>query len=335
MNHIVKWALLPLIIASLISTQLHAEESAPPINSKELKKWQLPKVTYPQDNPRQKIVEELGRQLFFDPRLTGDRSTSCAACHFPGTGWSDPLPVRAENTRSMERQVPSLINVAFQQSFFWDGRSQTLESAVELHLKELSVTLGELPDLPKAYQSIFKQAFGSETINSRSIAKAVANYLRTIVVNNSPFDRWVAGDKSAISTSSKNGYLLFTGKAGCSNCHTPPNFSDSKFHNIGLNTLDPGYFDVSGNPDQRNSFRTSPLRQVSQTPPYMHTGSKRTLMLVIEFYNHGGDRHGADNELKPLQLNEREERQLLDFLMSLTGRSGSVLIPELPPGNSY
>jgi len=325
-----KWLVaLPLILSAL-ATPLHATESTYPTSKEEIKSWQLSKVAYPESNPYQKAAEELGKQLFFDPRLTGDHALSCAACHFPGTGWSDPLPYQTENRHSMERQAPTLVNVAFQNSFFWDGRSSTLEEAVELHLKEISVTSGDLPVLPNAYQQKFQQAFDDDAITSKNIARAIANFLRTLVVNDSPFDRWVAGDASAISQSARAGFVLFTGKADCVRCHTAPNFSDSKFHNIGLNTLDPGRFDVSGNPGERNSFRTASLRQVSQTPPYMHMGSKKNLMSVIEFYSHGGDRHGKENELKVLKLSEQEERELLDFLMSLTGSNISVAIPQLP-----
>lgn len=325
-----KWLVaLPLILSAL-ATPLHASEATYPVSKEKLKSWQLPEVSYPESNPYQKAAEELGKRLFFDPRLTGDHTLSCAACHFPGTGWSNPLPYQSKNRDSMERQAPTLVNVAFQQTFFWDGRSSTLEDAVELHLKELSVISGDLPVLPKAYRQQFQQAFGDEAITSQNIARAIANFLRTLVVHDSPFDRWVSGDTSAISQSARAGFILFTGKAECVRCHSAPHFSDSKFHNVGLNTLDPGRFDVSGNPAERNCFRTASLRQASQTPPYMHMGSKKNLMSVIEFYSHGGDRHGKENELHVLQLSEQEERELLDFLMSLTGSNISIAIPQLP-----
>jgi len=322
---------LLLLFISLPSTLL-ATEAAYPMTKEERQKWHLPEVTYPKDNPYQKSVEELGKQLFFDPRLTGDRALSCASCHFPGTGWSDPLPNREERRQTMERQTPSLINVAYQSSFFWDGRGRTLEGAIAMHLKELQLTHGEAPQLPRAYQQKFRDAFGSER-NADNTAKAIANFLRTIVVSDSPFDRWIAGDTSAISQSAKNGFLLFTGKAECSKCHNAPNFSDSAFHNIGLNTLDPGRFDVSGNPADRMRFRTSALRQVSRTSPYMHMGNKKSLMRVIEFYSHGGDRHGKGNELSVLRLTEKEEQELLDFLISLTGSDIATTIPRLPMGH--
>ena len=333
MNCIIKLISLPFIILAF-ATVASATEAPYPIGKKELKSWQLTEVSYPESNPNQKTTEELGKQLFFDPRLTGDRTLSCAACHFPGTGWSDPLPKSTSEGSGMARQAPTLINISFQENFFWDGRSKTLEGAIELHLKELSVMVGGIPSLPKAYQQKFQSAFDSPSINSTNIAKAVANFLRTIVVQDSDFDRWVAGDKSALSQSAKKGFLLFTGKAQCINCHKGPNFSDSKFHNIGLNTLDPGRFDVSGNPKDKNRFRTSALRQVSHTAPYMHLGNKPDLMSVIEFYSRGGDRRDRNNELNELHLTEKEEQELLDFLMSLTGSSASIFIPQLPANDT-
>jgi len=323
------WLTLPIILLSFASSP-SATETQAEASSDALKSWHLPDVSYPESNPYQKAVENLGKQLFFDPRLLGDRTLSCAACHYPGTGWSDPLSNKSREGQAMDRNTPALINVAFQERFFWDGRGTTLEGAIKTHLKELSVKMADIPALPSAYQQKFQHAFGSTAITSDNIANAIANFLRTIVVNDSPFDHWVAGDKSAISQSASKGFLLFTGKAKCAECHNAPNFSDSKFHNTGINSLDPGHFDVTGNPKDRNRFRTASLRQVSRTPPYMHNGSKNSLMDVIEFYNHGGDRHGAGNELTALELSEQEEHELLDFLMSLTGSNTSIAVPELP-----
>jgi len=320
---------LMITLISFASVTSASEEKSK-VSAKVLKEWQLPEVTYPENNPYQKAVENLGKQLFFDPRLTGDRTLSCAACHYPGTGWSDPLFNRNREVQSMDRNTPSLTNTAFLKRFFWDGRGLTLEQSIEIHLRELSVKIANIPALPSAYKQKFQYAFDSPEITSENIAKAIANFLRTVVVNDSPFDRWVAGDRSAMSQSAKKGFLLFTGKARCAKCHTGPNFSDSQFHNTGINSLDPGHFDVTGNPRDRNRFRTASLRQISRTPPYMHNGAKYSLMDVIEFYSRGGDRHGDENELNVLNLSEQDERELHDFLMSLTGSSSSIAVPELP-----
>lgn len=318
-----------ICIALLAAQPVHASDSAS--SPKNLKVWQLPEVTYPANNPNKKITEELGRQLFFDPRLSGSRALSCASCHHPGLAWTDPLPNTARHIKALERQAPSLINVAYQKHFFWDGRSDSLEAAIELHLKEQSLTAISIPALPVSYKQQFEQAFGSPAITSVSISKALANFLRTIVSHDSPFDRWVAGDKNALSLSAQRGFSLFTGKAGCVKCHTPPLFSDSAFHNTGLNTLDPGHFDISGLPEDRNRFRTPALRHISQTAPYLHMGTKSSLMAVIEYYSQGGDLRGGNNEIHAINLSEQEERELVDFLMSLTGSNISAQVPQLPP----
>lgn len=319
-----------LIIGILLLAPLSAQATDSYRPAENLKVWQLPEVSYPENNPNKKVTEELGKQLFFDPRLSGSRALSCASCHHPGLGWTDPLPNTFRPVKSLERQTPSLINVAYQKRFFWDGRSDSLEKAIELHLKEQSLTAISVPALPAAYKQKFEQAFGSPAITSISISKALANFLRTIVSRNSPFDRWIAGDKNALSLSAQRGFKLFTGKAGCVNCHTPPLFSDSAFHNTGLDTLDPGHFDISGNPEDRNRFRTPALRHISQTAPYMHMGSKRSLMQVIEYYSTGGDGHGSNNEIHKIGLTEQQEQELLDFLMSLTGSNITAEVPQLP-----
>lgn len=328
-NRICIWLVLPVILLSF-SSVTSATEDPLEVSPRALKAWLLPEVSYPADNPYQKAVENLGKQLFFDPRLTGDRTLSCAACHYPGTGWSDPLSNKNRDGQVMDRNTPALINTAFQKRFFWDGRGVTLENSIATHLQELSIKMANTPALPSTYRQKFQHAFGSPEISSENIVKAIANFLRTIIVNDSPFDRWVSGDRSAISQSAKKGFLLFTGKAKCAECHSAPNFSDSEFHNTGINSLDPGHFDVTGNPEDRNHFRTASLRQASRTPPYMHNGSKNSLMSVIEFYNYGGDRHGAGNELSVLNLSEQEENDLLDFLTSLTGSDTSIAVPQLP-----
>ncbi|MDX8396267.1 MAG: cytochrome c peroxidase [Mariprofundaceae bacterium] len=291
------------------------------------KSWQLPRIIYPTDNPNQKVTEELGRLLFFDPRLSGSRENSCASCHHPGLAWTDPLQNIFRPSQLLERNTPSLINIAYQKYFFWDGRSSSLEGAVELHLKEQSITKYNIPALPESYHQKFQQAFGSPNITSKSISKALANFLRTIVIQNSPFDQWVLGDDSALSQSAERGYQLFIGKAQCIKCHTPPHFSDAKFHHTGANTLDPGHISSKTN---HSSFRTPSLRQVSRTAPYMHIGNQQDLESVIQYYLRGGDRHSPQNELRSLNLSEQEQYELLDFIISLTGNAQMSEIPILP-----
>ncbi|MDX8412226.1 MAG: cytochrome c peroxidase [Mariprofundaceae bacterium] len=280
---------------------------------------------------------KLGKQLFFDPRLSGDQSVSCASCHHPGLGWSDGLP---RNTRfggeALSRHTPTLINVAYYTSFFWDGRASSLEEQAAEHLRSPSMrgseafivadTLAALPE----YRRQFQQAFGKNAISLDNIAAAIAAFERTIISSNSPFDRWQAGDQTAISESAKRGFKLFTTRAMCTFCHNGPNFSDSRFHNIGVNSIDPGRFEVSNSNSDRNAFKTPGLRHIALTPPYMHDGSKVTLRSVLEFYNRGGDRPGGGNKLSPLGLSDAELDDLLAFLLALTGEAIEVTVPQLP-----
>jgi len=302
-----------------------------------LAQWKLPAVTYPDSNPYTKAKSRLGRKLFFDPRLSSRRIRSCATCHHPGLGWADGLPYATGSGQALSRHTPSLINIGFAKAFFWDGRATTMESAIKQHLVSPGfMYAGQAGEIVMrirgmtGYRQEFGAVFGPSGVTMGNIAAVLATFLRGIVVNNSPFDRWVAGDANALPAAAKRGFTLFTGKAGCIRCHAPPTFSDSEFHNTGLNSLDPGRFEIQRVPRYRNAFKTPRLRQVAMTAPYMHDGSKSTLMEVVDFYDRGGDRPGGNNELTPLHLNKREKQALVAFLKSLTGRPGEIAIPSLP-----
>ncbi len=300
--------------------------------------WSLPVTAYSAANPFSKTMVPLGKQLFFDPRLSGYGSMSCASCHNPGLNWCDGLHNASGMTRfPLGRHTPSILNVAFYASFFWDGRADTLEKQARQHLLSPGIMLGGTEnDVVQrvgrfaGYRQAFHQVFGETGITLKNIVAAIAAFERTIVTGNSPFDRWIAGDQNALSESAKRGFSLFTGKAKCASCHSGPAFSDSGFHNTGLNSIDPGLFGVSRKNRDRNRFKTPGLRQVAGTAPYMHDGSKPTLVSVIEFYNRGGDRPDAANELHPLNLSHQEQQDLIAFLKSLTGETATVTIPILP-----
>jgi len=333
-----------LALSLLLSPQLFAGESkaggsttAALPTGKQLSAWKLPDVVFPESNPYSPEKAMLGRQLFFEPRLSSSRSSSCANCHHPGLGWADALPRTIRSHQALVRHTPSLINIAYSTSFFWDGRAKTLEDAIEHHLtsrvdmplqteREIAARIGGM----KAYHKQFRKLFDSEQITTRHVAAALATFVRTIIIRDTAFDRWIGGDKSALSKEAIAGFGLFTGKAGCVSCHTPPYFSDFKYHNTGLNSIDPGRFEVTHDPRDHNAFRTPGLRQVARTAPYMHTGTKKTLLEVIRFYNQGGERPAGNNHLQPLHLNEEEIRNLLAFLHSLSGPPIAVTVPALP-----
>jgi len=299
--------------------------------------WQLPSVSYPESNPYNEAKARLGQQLFFDPRLSDRRMRSCANCHHPGLSWADALPYAMGSRQALSRHTPSLVNIAFSKVYFWDGRASSIEHAIQQHLllpglmyggraKDIVTRIGSL----SGYRRQFTASFGNSGVSIDNIAAALATFVRGIVSRNSPFDRWIAGNAEAIPASAKRGFRLFTGKAGCVSCHQAPAFNDSDFHNTGLNSLDPGRFEIQREPKYHNAFKTPGLRQIAITAPYMHNGSKSSLEEVIDFYDRGGDRHADNNQLVPLHLNSQEKQELIAFLKSLTGKPVQTSIPPLP-----
>ena len=306
-------------------------------SSEQSSRWSMPDVTYPSANPYSKSKEELGRKLFFDPRLSGNPSRTCAACHHPGLAWSDSMQRALGNQQGLGRHTPSLINVGYNKAFFWDGRATSLEDAIRQDMLSPGMQLDEKPgDIVKritaiaAYRKEFGNTFTSGGVTFERIADALATFLRSIRSSTTPFYRWLQGDVDAMSDSAKRGFALFTGKAMCASCHTSPNFTDSSFHNTGTNTVDPGHYEISGMDEDRNAFKTPGLRDIALTPPYMHNGSKRTLSEIIDYYNRGGDTLDGGNELQPLHLTAAEKADLLAFLLSLSGEAAETIIPALP-----
>lgn len=331
--------LLPLPIAHALPLKVKAAAatSAKTVSPTELSAWRMPTMTYPDENPYSTEKEELGRKLFFDPRLSDNPSRTCAACHHPGLGWADGMPRALGNQQGLGRHTPSLINIGYAGSFFWDGRASSLEDAISqdllapgMAIDEPIISIVTRMNSIAAYRGEFAAAFGSEGITFERIAAALATFLRGIRSSSTPFDHWVQGDETAISESAKRGFFLFTGKAECIRCHSAPTFTDSSFHNTGINTVDPGHYEISDKDEHRNAFKTPGLRDSALTPPYMHNGSKLTLVDVIDFYDRGGDALGGGNELNPLHLNASEKADLLAFLLSLSGEVPETRIPALP-----
>lgn len=295
----------------------------------------------PVDNPLSNTVILLGKRLFFDVRLSKDLSVSCATCHKPEFGFSNRAPV-AEGVfkRKGKRKVPTLVNRLFGQRQFWDGRATSLEdqivgplfNPIEMGIDEKILVERLRNDL--VYPSLFREAFGSE-INLDGVVKAIASFERTLVSGGSPFDRYEwNGEESALSDSGKRGLELFRGKARCSLCHIGVNFTDERFHNIGVGNgegqKDPGRMAITNDPTDFGKFRTPSVRNVDLRAPYMHDGSISSLEEVIEFYNDGGRQNAnLDEEIKPLNLNAQEKTDLVEFLKSLTGPIISVKFEEL------
>ncbi|GIW77109.1 MAG: methylamine utilization protein [Phycisphaerae bacterium] len=302
----------------------------------------LPEVKHPKDNPYSKEKAELGKKLFFDPRLSGSKQLACASCHNPELGWTDGITAsfghdRQENPRN---SMP-IMNSGFRTHLFWDGRAKTLEEQVtgplfatnEMHAdpEDLVRTVSSVP----AYREAFKTIFGTDQITLDQIAKAIACFERTVVGGRSKFDAFMRGKTDALSDAAVRGLHLFRTKARCINCHNGPNFTDEGFHNNGLHGYgrkhqDLGRFNVTNDPADVGKFSTPSLRNVERTGPYMHHGLFE-IDAVLTMYNAGGFHPKptpAQKDdplfpktsplLKPLNLTKQELSDLQAFLFSLT-----------------
>ena len=296
----------------------------------------------PEDNPLTPVKVALGRRLFFDSLLSRDQSLSCASCHDPQRAFTDGRAVsRGVFGRQGTRSVPTLINRGYGTSHFWDGRTTSLEEQVLQPIRtaiEMDMTLEEVVMRLKRdedYPELFQAAFG-RTVNAEDLAKALASYVRTILSGDSPFDRYANGERTALSGQARQGLRLFRGKGNCTACHVGPNFTDEGFHNTGIawrdgTLLDPGRFTVTGKEAHRGAFKTPTLREIARTAPYMHDGSVGTLEEVVEFYDRGGDPNSyLDREVRPLDLTDEEQRALLAFLRSLSGKVREGALSESP-----
>jgi cytochrome c peroxidase len=296
-------------------------------------------IPFPEDNRFTSDRELLGRTLFFDPRLSGSRWISCATCHNPGFSWGDGLEKGiGDGMKSLPRHTPTILNSAFGELMFWDGRATSLEeqasgpiqAAREMN-QPLEKAVRNISSIPE-YRRLFERAYRGESISKDTLVKAIATFERTLVSGQAPFDRWVSGDENAISEDAKSGFDLFNGKAACAKCHDGWNFSDDGFHDTGLPGSDPGRAKYLNLPSMQSAFKTPTLRNVDQRAPYMHDGSQLSLEQVIEFYDRGGEVHRPSlaMEIAPLHLTANEKRQLVAFLGTLTSLDASVPIPVLP-----
>ena len=292
----------------------------------------------------------LGRWLFFDKRLSADGTNACATCHRPENAYSEPTPV-STGIRGQKggRKAPSFINQAWPlyPHFFWDGRAGSLEEQA-LGPVANPIEMGNtheamLATLRRAaeYAPYFREAFGTPEITTARVAKAIADYERTRMSGNSPWDRWRKNrDEGAVSADVKKGHGLFSGKAGCNQCHLGQNFTDSLFHNIGVGWnprtnrfADDGRRLVTKKESDRGAFKTPTLRDVVLHPPYMHDGSITTLREVVELYDKGGAKNPRlDPKLRPLNLARHEIDALVRFMEALTGEGPRETAPTAFPG---
>jgi len=288
-------------------------------------------VPAPQENPVTPAKVSLGRRLFFDTTLSRDGKTSCASCHDPDRAFTDGRPVSiGVFARRGTRNTPTLVNRAWGKSYFWDGRTPTLEEQVtgpiehpeEMDLPLPSAVLRLRQDAQFVRQ--FQSVFGADP-DEKLLARALASYVRTILSGASRFDHYQNGRPETFSTEERSGLELFRGKANCVVCHSGPNLTDELFHNTGVawrdgRMDDPGRAAITGRENDRGAFKTPTLREIAQTGPYMHDGNLKTLREVVGFYDRGGSANPQlDAEIKPLRLHESEKRALIAFLESLSG----------------
>lgn len=279
----------------------------------------------PADNPLTAAKVELGKQLYFDPRLSRDNTISCSSCHDPKKGWSN-AEAFATGVRGQVggRSAPTIINSAWSDLQFWDGRAKHLEGQALGPIQnpiEMDLTLEECVEKlnkVEGYREQFQKVFGTD-VTSEGIAKAIAAFERTIISGDAPYDRFKAGDKKALSESAQRGMKVFFGKGHCSACHVGPNFTDTAFHNIGVGMdkekQDLGRFEVTKMIGDKGSYKTPTLREIARTAPYMHDGRFKTLDEVVDYYDKGAHpNQWLDEEIFPLKLTPEERADLVAFL---------------------
>lgn len=296
-------------------------------------------IPAPADNPITQAKADLGKALFFDPRLSGSGAISCASCHNPSLGWEDGLAkgVGHKGTE-LGRHTPTILNTAWAEPLFWDGRATTLEeqakgplaSSAEMNMPHADVVKA-VAGIP-GYRKAFAAAYPGEPIDIDTIAKAIATYERTVVSADAPFDRWAKGDQGAISESAKRGFVLFNTTAKCSTCHAGWRFTDDGFHDIGLAGDDMGRGKIMpGLTILERAFKTPTLRNIAERAPYMHDGSQATLEAVVDHYDKGFvQRASLSDSIKPLNLSAQDRADLVAFMRTLSSQDAPVSLPNLP-----
>ncbi len=306
----------------------------------------------PADNPVTEAKVELGKALYFDPRLSVNGTQSCNSCHNVMAGGDDNRAFSQGATGKLGgRSAPTVWNAAFQSVQFWDGRAASLEeqaagpitNPVEMAMPSEEAAVKRIASIP-GYKAMFKKAFGTDQISMDLITKAIASYERTLITPNSPYDRYVKGDKSALSPKQQAGMKLFA-ETGCTSCHSGVNFSGPsmapgqgffmKFPTFTDNEYvskydllkDKGREEVTGKAEDAHKYRVPTLRNVALTAPYFHNGSVKTLDEAVRVM--------AKTQLNK-DLGKDEVDKIVAFLQALTGEFPQQTMPRLPgtPGTT-
>jgi cytochrome c peroxidase len=322
----------------------------------------------PPANPMTRGKVELGKQLYFDPRVSLDGTISCATCHDPNKGWTDgPLATSVGIDGQVGgRNAPTVLNTVYGRTMFWDGRAPSLEAQaqgpiqnpIEMGKQSYKEIVDRLRKI-SGYTEQFQKVFGTD-VTLDGMAKAIAAFERSAALSgNSKYDKYIKGDMKALSESEKRGMVLFglrldtdddfktdvvLKKAECTSCHIGRNFTDEQFHNLGIgwNTKEQKFADLgrwvispigAKNSAELGAFKTPTVRDVTRTAPYMHDGSLKTLEEVVAHYDQGGHPNPAlDKDIKKLNLTESEKADVVAFMKALTSEQLKVELPRLPDG---
>ena len=289
-------------------------------------------MEFPEDNPSTDAKIELGRTLFFDPRLSRDNTISCASCHVPEYAFTDRkrVSIGVDGGVSM-RNAPSLLNAGFLKTVMFDAHLENLEMQVtvpiqehvemDLSIKELIKRLQNIPEYQKAAKEIYNRDFDAWVLT-----RSIAAFERSLLSDNSRFDKYYYGkDKSAMSASEIAGWKLFSEKLYCTQCHPAPYFTTFIAENNGLYEdygEDQGRFRIHNDTADMGKFKIPSLRNVALTYPYMHDGSIGSLKGVIEHYQSGGKLHiNKSDHIRPFKLNNEQKSDLVNFFNALTDTS--------------
>lgn len=299
-------------------------------------------MTIPADNPLTPEKVALGRQLFFDERLSGDGTRSCYSCHVCEKGLTDGLPKSiGAFGKQLPRSSPTLWNIGYHSEFYWDGRSPSLEkqamaawTGANMGAKadEIVAKLNKI----EGYRSQFQSVFGADATPD-SIVKALSSFERTIITGDTPWDHWRAtgGDQSAMSEEVRRGWNIFQA-IKCNNCHDGVLFTDFQYHNVGIGMdqkePDVGRFKVSNNPKDNGAFKTPTLRDIAKSAPYFHDGSVATLEEAVNLMLAGGkpNPYLDKTNLQKHDLDQQQKADLIAFLKSLNVADCKLTKPPLP-----
>lgn len=348
MNRRILFLIGSALFFTLLACQ-HEQAEAPPVEWPQIRSYEPMKV--PADNSMTPAKVELGKQLYYDQRLSGDASRSCYSCHLAEKGLTDGLP-KAIGAYGVQipRSAPTMWNIGYHKEFYWDGRSPTLEAQAKAawsggnmgasgkdghpSLDDICAKLNQIEGYRKQFQDVFGAGCTPD-----NVAKALAAFMRTIVANhtNTAWVRFREGDANALSEQARRGWQVFSEVAKCTNCHDGVLLTDLQFHNVGIGWdakkkefADVGRFKVTNDEKQKGAFKTPTLLDIAESAPYFHDGSVATLEEAVDLMLAGGVKNpNPDANLEPRKLTSEQKADLLAFLRALNANY-TVTPPQLP-----